>query len=69
LFEDVSTKELVRMSTPVYEEVNIPQKLEMVGPALVIMNGSTIVVEPGWKCLKNENDNFELFFCVEDTND
>lgn len=64
-FEEANSKQLVRMETSIYEENSIPVNKKMAGPALVIMNGSTIVVEPGWKCLKNSNSNFELFFDEE----
>ena len=46
--------------TPVYLESSLAKGWTCEGPALVIMNGSTIVVEPGWKCLYNDQQNFEL---------
>jgi 5-oxoprolinase (ATP-hydrolysing) len=65
-FENLKTKKLERMETSIYEENLLPKGGEILGPALVIMNGSTIVVEPGWKCVKNQESNFELFFHEEE---
>lgn len=46
--------------TPVYFEEKLAPGWSCVGPALIIMNGSSIVVEPGWRCCYNLQQNFEL---------
>ena len=61
-FEDAKTGLLKLKETKVFKEKKLIQYQRIKGPALVVMNGSTIVVEDGWECLKNKEDNFELFF-------
>lgn len=67
-FPDSSTGVLKSMETKIFDQSKIRRGDEIQGPALVLINGSTIVVEPSWTCIKNQEDNFELQFkkqCIE----
>lgn len=59
-FADLETGRPKCVKTPIYEEESLVAGTLIEGPALVVMNGSTIVVEPGWQCLYNEQLNYEL---------
>lgn len=59
-FVDKATGTPRAFDTPVYLESNLSQGWICEGPSLVVMNGSSIVVEPGWRCLYNDQQNFEL---------
>lgn len=61
-FSNPSTGQLEFMETKTYDHTKIKRGEEIEGPALIVINGSTIVVEPSWNCIKNEEDNFELQF-------
>lgn len=62
-FSDPSTGKVKPVETPLYKEDELPEGWNQQGPAIVSMNGSSIVVEPGWKINLTKERNFELEDC------
>jgi len=62
-------KECKFFKSTIYKFENIESRSYLEGPALVVMKGSCIVVEPYWKCFIDKNKNFVLEWTKEDKMD
>lgn len=60
LFYDKLNNELKYYNTAIYNECTIKYNSTIKGPAIIIMNGSSLVVEPYWQVYYNNNGNYEL---------
>lgn len=65
-FRNPKTGVLECMETEIFEEKNLQENFTTDGPALVVIKGSTIVLEPGWTLTLNEDLNYELISNCEE---
>lgn len=50
----------IKKDTPFYARQNLPAEVWIYGPAVIIENTGTIVIEPGWRGRLTEDDNIVL---------
>lgn len=55
-----SNSEVLELDVPIIFENELEVGSKTIGPAIIILNGSSLLVEPGWECLYNYRGSYEL---------